>query len=672
MYQPCPLTGLAAAMALCMLGFGACFAAEANPEAGNDPDLTELSLQDLMSIEVTSVSKKAEPQKLAPAAIYVLTAEDIRRSGATTVPEVLRTVPGVNVAKLNAHTWSITVRGFSGEYSNKLLVLVDGRSVYTPFFSGVYWETLNLVMDDIERIEVIRGPGGALWGANAVNGVINIITKSAKETPGGLLSLGSGTEEHALGRFRYGGQLGNDIYYRIYMGYSDYDDGQFQSGKTANDEWDALFGGFRIDFVPDGSDTITISGQSSRNDLASMLELPTRIFPFSERTEGYEDLSRHNLTLRWTRELDEDSRFQFQAYYDDLQLDGTTILVRERAFDLDFQYQTALGDRHDLVWGTGFRYVTDQIGGTSTVSVDPDERRLRIFNGYLQDEISLLDDTLRLTLVAKLEYNDYSGIEIQPNARVRWSPNEKHTLWAAASRAVRSPSRVERDGRIESNTTRRLAVSLYGNQDFESENVLALEAGYRVQLAETAALDLSIYHNHYDDLRTLEFRRPFLELIPPPLHLAIPVVGDNNMEGSTYGFELAMDWRPQPWWRMRAGYSYLEMDLSLHPETFDILSGGVEDETAEQQFFMQHSFDLPRNVEFDATLRYVDAIPAFGVEDYLTMDIRLAWLPREDLEFSLVGQNLFDDSHLEHDSSFVTIVPTEVERGVYGKVTWRF
>ncbi len=674
MYRACHGKQVLGPLMIWALGFTCAVAGEAvgEPEGTAASDLTQLSLEDLMSIEVTSVSKRAEPQRLAPAAVYVLTAEDIRRSGATTLPEVLRTVPGLHVARLNANSWSVSVRGFSGQYANKLLVLVDGRSVYTPLFSGVFWESLDVMLEDIERIEVIRGPGGTLWGANAVNGVINIITKKASETTGGVLSLGGGTEDEVFGRIRYGGPLGDLGFYRFYLGYSNYDEAEFQSGKNANDAWDSTFGGFRIDLTPDESDTVTIEGRASGNDTSETLDSLTRTFPYSQRIDGSEDLARRSLVARWNRNLVNESRFQLQAYYDYFESDATSILQREHTVDLDFQYEFDAGERHRIVWGTGFRYVSDDIRGSKLLSLDPDERDLKIFSAYLQDEIKVIQDTLSLTLGAKLEHNSYSGLEIQPNARLTWTPADRHTIWIAASRAVRSPSRAELDVRLESITTRRLVVALYGDNDFESENVLALEAGYRVQLHETAALDLTVFHNRYDDLRTAEFRRPFIEIEPLPVHIANPVVADNNMSGTAYGFEAALDWRPKEWWRVRTGYSYLEMDLSPNPDTIDILSGAVEDESPEQQFFMHHSFDLPRNVEIDATFRYVDTIPALGVDDYLTMDIRLAWLPRENLEFSLVGQNLLEDSHLEYAPSFINTVPTEVERGVYGKVTWRF
>ncbi|MCL4692594.1 MAG: TonB-dependent receptor, partial [Candidatus Hydrogenedentes bacterium] len=466
--------------------------------------------------------------------------------------------------------------------------------------------------------------------------------------------------------------LGDLGFYRFYLGYSNYDEAEYQSGKSANDAWDSTFGGFRIDLTPDESDTVTIEGRASGNDTSETLDLPTRTFPFRRRTDGSEDLARRSLVARWNRDLANDSRIQLQAYYDYFESDATNILQREHTVDLDFQYEFSAGERHRIVWGAGFRYVSDDIRGTNLLSLDPDERDLKIFSAYLQDEITVIPDTLSLTLGAKLEHNSYSGVEIQPNARLTWTPADRHTVWLAASRAVRSPSRAELDVRLENTTTRRLAVALYGDEDFESENVLALEAGYRVQLHETAALDLALFHNSYDDLRTTEFRRPFIEVDPLPVHLAIPVVADNNMSGTAYGFEAALDWRPREWWRVRTGYSYLEMDLSPNPDTIDLLSGTVEDESPEQQFFMHHSFDLPRNVEIDATFRYVDAIPALGVDDYLTMDIRLAWLPRENLEFSLVGQNLFEDSHLEYAPSFINTVPSEVERGIYGKVSWRF
>ncbi|MCC6486485.1 MAG: TonB-dependent receptor, partial [Candidatus Hydrogenedentes bacterium] len=638
----------------------------ASGEINPPEDLTEMGLQDLMNLRVTSVSKKSEQLGDAPAAIYVLTQEDIRRSGATTIPDLLRTVPGLSVARVDSSSWSVTARGFGGVFANKLLVLVDGRSVYTNLYSGVYWENLNLVMEDIERVEIIRGPGGTLWGANAVNGVINIITKSAGATQGGLLTAGAGTEDRGFGALRYGGQMGRDAYYRAYLGYGRHDEGPRPSGAEGNDDWDSGFGGFRIDLTPEGDDSFTLLANlyGSRTDY--MIDVPIRIPPFAMRRDGYDDYAGGNVVALWRRQPSEDSELQLQAYYDYFESNGISIQQSAHTIDLDFQQRSRLGHRHELMWGLGLRHVADSIDGTATVTLDPGNSRTSTISGFVQDEISFWENRLNLTLGIKLEYNDVTELEFQPNALLVWTPNDRHTLWASVSRAIRSPSRVERAMRLESYTFRRVVASYYGNPDLDSEYLLAFEAGYRVQLSEEVALDIAAFCNRYDDLRTGELRRPFLEVRPLPTHLAIPIAGDSNMDGYTYGVEVALDWQPAEWWRVRAGYTYFEADLSVHPRTVDLISAGVEDDTPEQQYFMQHRFDLPHHTEIDATLRYVDSIDAFSLDGYVTMDIRLGWHPRENLEVSLAGQNLFDGTHKEYDTSFLPSLPTEVERGVYG------
>jgi iron complex outermembrane receptor protein len=633
-------------------------------------NLADLSLEELMNVEVTSVSAKAERKGEASAAVFVITQEDIRRSGATTVPDLLRTVPGLHVARLDANKWSVSSRGFGGRFANKMQVLVDGRSTYTPLFSGVYWDAFDIVLEDIERIEIIRGSGSSVWGANAVNGVINIITKSARDTHGGLVSAGVGTEERGFGTLRYGGQIGDDVHYRVFTKYADRDKGGFDARDDATDDWKIGNMGIRVDADVTPNDELTLIGTVFQSDTNFTFVLPAVVAPFAfNKPSGEEYLGGHALA-KWTHAFSEHSELDLRLYYERFQSNSTIFEQARDTFDLDLQHRVALGDHRELVWGTGFRYTFDAIDGTPFITLDPEDRRYRIFSGFLQHEWRFFEDQLRVVLGAKLEYHDLSGLEIQPTARLTWMINENHTLWAAVTRAVRTPSRGEVDGRVAAMGVPGGIIKLVGNEDFESEKLLALEAGYRARLNESVTLDVAAFYNSYDDLRTIEVRAPRLGGWPG--NYTVPAGAANNQEGVTYGFEVAFDWRPLPSWNVRAAYSFLEMDLTEHFKTFDPISGGVEDESPEQQFSLLNRLNLGRHVELDVIARYVDALPSLGIDDYLTADVRLAWIPRDNLEIAVVGQNLFDGEHPEYTSNYVNTIPTEVERGVYGKVTWRF
>jgi len=634
--------------------------------------LTELSLEELMNIEVTSVSKKQEPQREAAAAIFVITQEDIRRSGVTSIPEALRMVPGLSVAHLDANKWSVTSRGFSGIFANKLLVLIDGRTIYTPLFSGVFWESQDVILEDIDRIEVIRGPGGALWGANAVNGVINIVTKTAAATQGGLATMGLGTEERGFGAVRYGGPLGKTGHYRLHAKYIARDESVLESGERAADAWDRGHGGFRMDWGGPEEDRFTLAGDAYAVDISETLVLPVQRPPYRLIHDSSGSFGGGHLLARWDRQLADGSDLQLQCYYDRTQL-GTLQLddIRD-TFDIEFQHRLQAGKRHEIVWGAGFRYVQDFTEGSQFISLSPSDRRYRLFSAFIQDQIALVEEELHLALGTKLEHNDFTGNEVQPSVRLAWTPNESHAFWGAVSRAVRTPSRTEDDVRIASLAFPRSVVALYGNRDFDSEELLAFELGYRTTPTHWLGIDVALFYNIYDDLRTLELRRPFLEVMPWPVHIAIPAVGFNNAEAESYGVELALDCRPTSWWRLRLAYALIEMDLDLHPKTIDPETAAINGDTPEQQVYLQSRFDLTRDLDFDVMLRYVDPLPSLGVDDYTTADVRLAWRPRDNLEVAVVGQNLLDAHHGEFSPSFLNTLPAEAQRGVYGELTWRF
>lgn len=654
--------------------------------SSQESKLLELNLEELMNIEVTLLTKKKQKLSESAAAVYVIMQEDIRRSGVTSIPEALRLAPGLQVARIDSNKWAISSRGFNDRFANKLLVLIDGRSVYTPLFSGVYWDVQDVLLEDVERIEVIRGPGGTLWGANAVNGIINIITKSAKDTQGGLVSTGGGSEEQGFSGFRYGGKMGEAFYSRLYGKYFNRD--TFFHG---HDDWRMGRLGFRTDWELDGSNTLTFQGDYYDGENGERLGVPILISPFSTIFNDDPLVSGGNFLFRWKHEFYEDSDLVLQLYYDKTQREVASFEEVRDTFDLDFQHRFNLSERQGLVWGLGYRITTDDIHDLqlilpprrgfvfSPVSFIPDTRDDHLFSAFLQDEINLVKDKLSLTLGSKFEHNDYTGFEYQPRGSLTWTPASRHTLWAAVSRAVRTPTRAEEDAQIvveafPPGTTALLPglVTLISNRDFDSEELLAYELGYRLQVLDTLILDLATFYNVYDHLRTFELgTSAFKPLLLP--HRVIPFSADNKMDGETYGVELTTRWQALNWWRLEGSYTFLQ--IQMHPDgdsndSFSLLN--IERTNPHNQFSIRSLMDLPRNLEFDWGVRFVDNLPGHGVESYLAIDLRLGWKPNKNLEMSLVGQNLLDSHHLEWVDWFYQPRGIEVEPGVYAKITWRF
>jgi iron complex outermembrane receptor protein len=649
--------------------------------AANDgPDLLDMSLEDLMNIEITSVSKKPQKLSAAASAVFVITQEDIRRSGATSIPEVLRMVPGLQVARIDANIWAVTARGFNGRFANKLLVLMDGRSLYTPLYSGVYWDEKDTLLEDVDRIEVIRGPGATLWGANAVNGVINIITKQAKDTQGALVSGGVGTEEQGFGGVRYGGKVGDHAYYRIYAKYFNRDGGVDAFGDDTADDWDTLRAGFRADWQVGADDQMTLLGDVYNGNESETYQELSLLPPFEVTIQQESDVTGGNLLGRWTRTLSDTSDMELQLYFDREESDTDVLATINNTFDVNLQHRFSLGKRQEIIWGLGYRFSSDDFRNTFNISINPDSRHDQLFSLFIQDEITLLKD-LHLTVGSKFEDNDYTGLEIQPSVRVMWTPKERHSVWAAVSRAVRTPSRSEHDIRINSGVlppdvlfpgSPPAVTALFGDRGFESEELLAYELGYRVQPMDKLSLDVAAFYSDYSDLRTFELGEIFPEASPSPEHLVIPLRVDNKMDGRTYGIELAAEWRVSDRWQLKAAYTYLQEQLRLDGDSQDISSEDGEGENPHNQLSLRSCMDLPRNVEFDLWARYVDNLPSQDVGSYVTLDARLSWRPRYDLELSLVGQNLLDDHHPEFTPEIIDTSSSEVERSVYGKVTWQF
>lgn len=643
-------------------------------------DLAKLSFEELLAVEVVSASKKAEKLFEAATAIYVITREDIRRSGVTSIPEALRMVPGMEVAHIDANKWAVTARGFNDLFANKLLVLIDGRSVYTPLFSGVFWEAQDVLMEDVERIEVIRGPGATLWGANAVNGIINILTRSAKDTQGGVVVTGLGSEERGSGRVRYGDTLGEDAYYRVYAKYALRDGFVDASGEEASDRWRVLQGGFRMDWQMSARDALTIQGDVYGGEVGQTYRINDSLeSPYTRTLDVDVPIAGGDLLGRWNRRFSDASDMTLQLYYDRMEREDVVIEGYLHKLDLDLQYRLGMGMHQEIVCGLGYRFMSDELKGSFAMSVSPESRTHGLISGFLQDEIALVDDRFRVTLGAKLEYNEYTGLEVQPNVRALWMPYDQHAFWGSISRAIRTPSRVEEDMRAvrqvlppnPSAPDVPTALVVFGSREFESEELLAFELGYRVHPTDRASLDLATFCNVYDELLTIEPGAPFRVNVPPE-HWVVPLAMDNKMKATAWGAELSSDAQILDRWRLRANYTYLRVESRLYRGSQYTAERTWEGVSPRHQWSLRSSLDLPGGLALDLGARYVDDLPYIDVESYAAFDIRLGWRPIGALEVSLVGQNLFEEHHLEFRAPHTPAVSTEVERGVYGSIRWRF
>ncbi len=644
----------------------------AQQQDANEPeDLFEMSLEQLMAVEVTSVSKKEETLFKAAGAIHVITQEDIRRSGATSIPEALRMVPGLQVVRINSHTWGISIRGFNKQFADKLLVLIDGRSVYTLEFGGVYWDMHDVMLEDVERIEVIRGPGGTLWGSNAVNGIINIITKRAEDTQGTLLSGGGGSEEQGFGAVRYGGKLSDKSYYRVYSKYFNRDDSPTVFGSDSADQWNVFQGGFRIDTDISEADSLTLQSDIFDGQFSETGTLYSLSFPFSQSFSRRSDIRGGNILGRWKRIFSEDSDMILQMYYDHTKRIEGTFKATCDVYDIDFQHRFLFGDIHEIIWGLGHRFYTDNTEGTFSFSLDPNSQDIHIYSGFFQDRITLIEDKLKLILGSKFEHHTFAGFECQPSGRLLWTHNELNTVWAAVSRAVRTPSRFDHgSSNVWAVYGGPTALIAFGNDDFESEEVTAYELGYRTQVANNLLLDFATFLNIYDNLMTHEVGSSRFETSPP--HTVLPRLMDNKMDGETYGTEIAAIWGVTPDWKLNAGYSFLQIQLHPDSSSTDTSTDSTEENRSpHNQFHLRSYLDLSEDVELDLALNYVDSLSSIDVPSYLRLDARLGWHITKNMELSIAAQNLLDRRHPEFGGWGSTGV-TEAERSYYIKLTWRF
>jgi iron complex outermembrane receptor protein len=671
------------------LALAACAASA--PGYGEEPadEFFDLSLGELLTLEITSVSRKAEPISHAAAAVFVITRDDLRRSGVTTIPEALRMVPGVQVARIDANKWAITARGFNGRFANKLLVLMDGRSVYTPLFAGVYWDVQDTLLEDIERIEVIRGPGATLWGSNAVNGVINIITRSAADTQGLLLSAGAGDEERGFAGGRYGGALGEHGHYRVYAKAFERDASvDADSGRDNGDDWGAARTGFRMDLVPGERDTLTVQGDYYQGRSGETVEVSSLEPPYLHTADRDQDLSGFDVLAHWQRALSGTDDLGLQVYYDHTDRDWALLGEERDTVDLELQYRTQRFEGHDLILGLGYRRTSDDLSPSFSASTDREERSDELFSAFVQDDIELSPERFTLTVGTKLEHNDYTGFEYQPNLRMLWTPDRRRTWWASVARAVRTPSRADHDANLAlvvappgapgNPTPVPQVVRIIADEDTDSEVLMAYEAGFKWQAGRGLNVDLAVFYNDYDALRSSHIGNPVCEpagtppgcffAAPPPTNLLIPVALGDRASGTSHGLELAADWRPHPKWRLQAAYSYLEMDLEADTGFF---AADSEDIAPSHQLSLRSWLNPRADTDLDLWLRYVDELDGFGtqsIDAYWELDARAAWRPRKGLELAVVGQNLLEDRHAEFVSELGDVPLSEVERSVYVQV----
>ncbi len=630
-------------------------AASGAPAAETAPqNLADLSLEELGNIEVTSVSKRAERLSDAPASVFVITGEDIRRSGVTSLPEALRLAPNLLVEQANASGYSISARGFNNSAGNKLLVLIDGRSVYSPLFSGVFWDVQDVMLEDIERIEVISGPGGTLWGTNAVNGVINVTTRSAKDTQGALVAAGGGNSESG-GAARYGGTIGADGHYRVYGKYTDIDATSLGSGSAVDDAWHKTQAGFRADWARAG-DQVTVQGDAYSGEKGQpapgTLSIGTVIRPLNPVS-----ISGLNLLTRWNHPLDGGAGLSLQAYYDHTERDvpGTFDDTLD-IIDLQFQHSLAPIAAHSLVWGAEYRYGRDRVVNSpdfvAFLPADADQVWASLF---AQDEIALREN-LRLTLGARVERNDYTGYEFLPSARLAWKVAADHLLWTAASRTVRAPSRIDRDFYFPANGPPFL---INGGPNFQSEVANVYELGYRGQPWARLTYSVTAFYTEYDHLRTLEFSPGG----------TFPLEFANEMDGTTSGVEMWANYQASASWRVSGGFTTLHKELRLKPGSSG-LNGGVSAEGNDPDYTwnLRSTHNLSEQWELDAIVRSVAELPNPVVPAYIAVDMRLGWKPRRDLELSLTGRNLFDDAHAEFGNA---LTRSEFGRTVFFKVLVR-
>jgi iron complex outermembrane receptor protein len=636
--------------------------------------LGKIDLETLLNIEVTSASKKEQKLSETPAAIYVITQEDIRRSGFTTLPELFRMVPGMQVARVNGSQWAISSRGFNDSIANKLLVMVDGRTIYTPSFGGVFWSDQDMMLENLDRIEVIRGPGATMWGANAFNGVINIISKEAKDTQGLLMSTSYGTLERPITNLRYGGEINEQLHYRVYGRYSNHDELKNAAGRGLGDDWQSGSGGFRLDWKPGDSDLFTLQGDYRRLKVGDVTERPLVTPPYTQSIAEDDQNTSANILGRWTHEFEEGNKFSLQVYYDRYEHGELGSKTRENTFDIDLKHQFNLGERNAIIWGGGYRYLPGELVDPGQIRWSEAYSHHQLANVFVQDEIGIIPEKLLLTLGSKFEHNDFTGLEIQPSARLAYHISEQSSIWAAASRAVRIPTLIDTRFEVDlgvippTATTPPALAQARGNPEMGVEEVFSYELGYRVRPHQRLSLDAAGFFNVFDGLRAW-LPEPLAFSGTPAPHAVATTTAANAKSGYSYGAEVSADWAITDQWRLHASYTWINLDIDW--------PGPESSGTPEQQFQLRSYLELPHDIELIGAAYYVDQIsPSNGILDvsvdsYVRFNLGVTWRPMQNLELGIWGQNLAEGGHPEFPS-YRTREISEVPRSVVGRVTWEY
>lgn len=637
--------------------------------------LADASLEELLGIRVSSVGRKDQKLTETAAAVYVVSREDILRSGATSIPEVLRMVPGLQVARVDANKWAISARGFNGHFANKMLVLIDGRSIYSTLYSGVFWEQYDLMLQDVERIEVVRGPGATMWGANAVNGVINVITRKARDTQGTMLVAGAGNEDLVDTALRHGGKVGEKIHYRLFSKFFNRNHASLSDGSGAGDRWHQLRSGGRMDAELSERDSLSFSGDIYQGRMGTVgyedmpLNSPDRLFQSRLSVSGGFGMG------RWTRTLSEDSEFSLQAYVNQEQRQEFFGGALFRTVDFDFQHRRGLNKRNDLLWGAGYRQTNDRFDWLGAgIAFVPAHRGIGLWSAFIQDDLTVVEDRLVATLGTKFLYQDGSGFEVQPTARLLWTPSKRDGLWVSVSRAVRTPARINQDLRLPF----RIGVIngipfeglLSGSPDFMSETVRAFEGGYRRQLGRTVSLDFALFRNGYGRLAGYRPGAAEIRFDPAPRGIVPYHLGNTNSAAS-YGGEAAASWTPVKRWKLQTNYSWIRLNYRSAEAPAQAFSTRQAGDPPRHTVQLASALDLPRRFAWDTQMFRVGNLAALGVPAYNRLDSILRWNFSEAYSLALGGRNLLDPRHPEFvPEDFVR--PSEVRRSFFVQLIRRF
>lgn len=641
-----------------------------------DADITQLAHTDIVapsfSTPITTVERQESTVGRTAAAIYVITEDMIRRSGVRTIPDALRLAPGVHVAQIDANKWAISIRGFNGRFSNKLLVQIDGRTIYTPLFAGVFWDVQDVLLEDVARIEVIRGPGSAMWGANAVNGVINVITKSSRDTTGFFAESGGGNER-LFASARVGGETKNGSW-RFFTKWFDRDAGRGVGFEPA-DDWQLTHLGFRIDQRVNSLDEWTIQGDYYNGDAGTRAIFPLATPPFLGQGADPQTIGGGNILCRYSRRYSADDQWTLQFYYDQTIRHLHTQGFREQrhTVDVDFQRQLKVGLWHRLVWGMAYRNTADTISNDGlAIKFFPNARAINRYSVFAQDQMTMIDDLFFVTLGSKFSYNDFSGFEIQPTLRLLYTPTASKTVWASVSRAVRVPARVNQDLHL---TTVPVSVPFFpaypqfrGDPNLDSETLLAYELGMRSSPTKEFYWDIATFYNRYNHLDGFLPRSPGID--PVTGLFVLPFQFVNGVVADTVGGEFTTSLQLTDAWQLRAAYSLIAIDVDAAPGV--TLSDPTQG-TVRNIAYFHSSWDIGNDIDFDLMGRWVDSMKTGNIPSYFEIDTRIAWRPNDVFEFSLIGRNLLDCAHPEYESDvYAGALATEVQRELYGQAVWRY